>query len=547
MDLLPIGPRSRYNFNWRTGRRRPRSLALRKMRCIALNRNGQQCSRESVYTEPFCWQHLKLHAFLRIGRTQLTDDDGERLNELGLFAYDKDQFPGDVVFAAGQHIIPFVAEMITDLELNRRYPGNARAPYNIIDSQDQNFDAARVRGAASLANDNLDGPDNAEIRDNPVGEYPSVFAIRDIRNNEEITIDYGDIHWGADPIAYSTTPGRYNQIEYKEVPLPPAEPPPPTPPQPTPPPTPPPSPPTPPGTPPRRKRRSPLDTVATLGFGVEVKESQIPDAGLGLFVEVKFYKGDLITEYDGAVISREEALVLRDRGLDTHVRSINRDFLINGHFAPVEGRGGASFANDFPKHYNVKFVTKDKSLMGDNRPGLNVLGGVYLQALRDIEAGEELYVSYGKDFWDVRKKPLPFLPETPPEGGGRWVEVESIPRDMLPLRIFDDRIEQLWEQEDKWAKFLPQLREQKLSVWKYLEVLAYQWNQEQNDDGSIAGFSKGNELITLANIIKQFNAKTPRTRTEVTSLEAPFTIDETPERILDLARNRLRGERRPFR
>lgn len=88
---------------------------------------------------------------------------------------------------------------------------------------------------------------------------------------------------------------------------------------------------------------------ATVGNGVEVKPSRLPNAGNGLYATTDFYKNDLITMYDGINISHKAALNHREHGRASHILSLQSNFLyVNGTQDPtrVVGRGGASFAND---------------------------------------------------------------------------------------------------------------------------------------------------------------------------------------------------------
>ncbi len=50
----------------------------------------------------------------------------------------------------------------------------------------------------------------------------------------------------------------------------------------------------------------------------------------GLFATTSFKQGAIITEYDGKVISRKEAEALRKKEEDTHCRTLNRDYVIDG-------------------------------------------------------------------------------------------------------------------------------------------------------------------------------------------------------------------------
>ena len=159
-------------------------------------------------------------------------------------------------------------------------------------------------------------------------------------------------------------------------------------------------------------RRTPAVKVAVIGNGVEVKASTIPGALSGLFASRFFAKNEIITEYDGKVITEDEAKDrFREHG-PSHLKTLLSKFaVIDGNISPAFGRGGGSFANDVgfdaksglytSKHpyYNVVYVHRTLAAVPSRRTGMPVLGGVWLKATRDIAPGEEIFVSYGKGFW----------------------------------------------------------------------------------------------------------------------------------------------------
>jgi hypothetical protein len=139
----------------------------------------------------------------------------------------------------------------------------------------------------------------------------------------------------------------------------------------------------------QRKRRAavPRQGPAVIGDGVEVQRSTLNGAGLGLFTVRPFERGALITQYDGRVIARAEALDLRAQGRDSHVRTLETGHTaIDGLREPLLGRGGGSFANQAPPPLtpNARYWTS-----AELQPR------VWLRATRRIEPGEEVWVAYG--------------------------------------------------------------------------------------------------------------------------------------------------------
>ena len=136
--------------------------------------------------------------------------------------------------------------------------------------------------------------------------------------------------------------------------------------------------------------------TATVGNGVMVRPSTIPNAGNGLFADIDFAKNGLITEYEGEEEADADAKRKHYRDITHHItRHDGR--LIHGLKDPTQaiGRGGASFAND-PKEagrYNAKYFWRpDPATSGTTNK-------VFLKATKDIRKGDEIFVSYGTSYW----------------------------------------------------------------------------------------------------------------------------------------------------
>jgi len=112
----------------------------------------------------------------------------------------------------------------------------------------------------------------------------------------------------------------------------------------------------------------------------EGKPSSIPGAGTGLFATQNLQPGDVVVEYTGRILTLAQAKVLQDR---TYLKAVTFNRHIDGGHEGSIGR----FANDHideTKH-NLRFETRD------NR--------VYLVCTKAANAGEELFVSYGRGHW----------------------------------------------------------------------------------------------------------------------------------------------------
>lgn len=136
--------------------------------------------------------------------------------------------------------------------------------------------------------------------------------------------------------------------------------------------------------------------VGRVGYGVEVKSSDVAGGGNGLWATWYFLKGQIITYYEGRSLSREEALARQaeDPRNTTHFLSIGHHEIIDGLRDPATavGCGGASFANTVVKRpglINAKFVKR----------GQHAVTYMVLVATRDIQPGEEIYVAYKQSYF----------------------------------------------------------------------------------------------------------------------------------------------------
>ena len=137
--------------------------------------------------------------------------------------------------------------------------------------------------------------------------------------------------------------------------------------------------------------------MAKVGSGLEVKQSTIPESGNGLFATKSFNAGEWVTNYSGPRINRPEAEKLKALKEHSHLKTVEFGFqIINGikhpSFAREKIKGGGSFANDSRNgKQNAMFVTVYDETKEKYK--------VFLQALRDIAAGEEILVNYGSTWW----------------------------------------------------------------------------------------------------------------------------------------------------
>jgi hypothetical protein len=121
-----------------------------------------------------------------------------------------------------------------------------------------------------------------------------------------------------------------------------------------------------------------------------VKKSKLPNAGKGLFTDKPIKKDSKIIEYKGEIIDWKEyeKRVLEDK--DGYLFFINKKRCIDAFSTPQHK---ARYANDAEGLSTVKGLKNNANyeIFGDK---------CYIMAERDIKAGEEIFVSYSKEYWD---------------------------------------------------------------------------------------------------------------------------------------------------
>lgn len=117
-------------------------------------------------------------------------------------------------------------------------------------------------------------------------------------------------------------------------------------------------------------------------------ESQIPNAGLGLFTAVDIYKDEIIAVFTGDILSNKEAQNRADAGKDNYFIS-----MLNGRIMDsINADCLAKYANDAKGVIESKFRNNTMITVNDKQQ-------VCIKAKRNIKQNEELFCSYGKRYW----------------------------------------------------------------------------------------------------------------------------------------------------
>ena len=123
-----------------------------------------------------------------------------------------------------------------------------------------------------------------------------------------------------------------------------------------------------------------------------VKKSQIPNAGKGLFTAIPIYKDEIISIYKGEILSNKDAKIRAKKGNDLYF--IN---MLNGTIMDsMKTQCFAKYANDAEGSDKTEFSNNSKISLDDNE-------AVCLIATKNIQTGEEIFCSYGKEYWKKHK------------------------------------------------------------------------------------------------------------------------------------------------
>jgi hypothetical protein len=127
--------------------------------------------------------------------------------------------------------------------------------------------------------------------------------------------------------------------------------------------------------------------MALLEKQLRVRKSQLPGAGKGLFTTQAIEKGTRIVEYKGKISTWKEV----DHEDNGNIYYVNRNHVID---ARPYTKAMARYANDAKGLIRVEGLSNNAKYEEDKLK-------VYITATRHIPAGAEIFVGYGKEYWDV--------------------------------------------------------------------------------------------------------------------------------------------------
>lgn len=134
--------------------------------------------------------------------------------------------------------------------------------------------------------------------------------------------------------------------------------------------------------------------MAYLSRQLYIKRSSIPNSGKGLFTRKPIPKGTRIVEYRGRLTTWKE--VDHRNWTNGYIFYINRNQVVDASgYIKSHGR----YANDARGLSRIKGLRNNAEYVPSGSK-------VYIDAVRDIPAGAEVLVDYGREYWDVIKHNL---------------------------------------------------------------------------------------------------------------------------------------------
>jgi SET domain-containing protein len=129
--------------------------------------------------------------------------------------------------------------------------------------------------------------------------------------------------------------------------------------------------------------------MAFLSRQLYIRKSSIPNAGKGLFTRKKIEKGARIVEYKGKKTTWKE--VDHRNWTNAYIFYIDRNRVVD---AATYKKALGRYANDAMGAGRKKGLRNNAEYVAEG-------DRVFIDATRDIPAGAEILVDYGKEYWEV--------------------------------------------------------------------------------------------------------------------------------------------------
>lgn len=137
-----------------------------------------------------------------------------------------------------------------------------------------------------------------------------------------------------------------------------------------------------------------MDKIVYKSKDFVVKKSNVPDAGLGLFANRNFKKGEILGDYKGKLLTLAECDRYKDQSHMLDITGIK-----NVKYAAIQPgkKMLLRYINHAPSTVDGKKV-KGKKRHNVQFLNLEIYPYVKIQAILNIENGDEIYLNYGTYF-----------------------------------------------------------------------------------------------------------------------------------------------------
>ena len=142
---------------------------------------------------------------------------------------------------------------------------------------------------------------------------------------------------------------------------------------------------------------------------IYVEQSRIPNAGLGVFTNIFIKKHEIITQYEGNIVTPLQfELLLQQKNREALMYSLeipdSENIMVGKTYKIKNMQKCGQYINDVSGIFTKRFDYTQGLQYLDSIDKTNCYiihqnQNVYIAASRDIEAHQELYLHYGYGYW----------------------------------------------------------------------------------------------------------------------------------------------------
>ncbi len=119
-----------------------------------------------------------------------------------------------------------------------------------------------------------------------------------------------------------------------------------------------------------------------------ISTSQLTDSGNGLYTAINIYKDEVMAVFKGEVLTQRQAVIRAAKGNDKYFINLPDGTILDS----MNIKCFAKYANDATGFAHSGFKNNGEISLDEH-------GEVCILAIRNVNAGEELFCSYGKRYW----------------------------------------------------------------------------------------------------------------------------------------------------